>query len=429
MIDIQTLRKDPEGVAKRLATRGAAAFDLDRFQRLESTRKQLQTAVEQAQASRNRIAKDIGTAKAKGQDVAPLLEEAEKLKGLLERSEQQLVVLQQEVQEFLKRVPNIPHESVPVGASSDDNREERRWSPGGSGPRKFDFAVKDHVDIGERLGGIDFATGAKVAGSRFVVMRGQVARLHRALAQFMLDTHTREHGYTEVYAPYMVSAECADGVSSLSKFKDDLFKVEGRELYLIPTAEYPVTNFVREEILELEELPLKFVCHSPCFRSEAGSAGKDTRGMIRNHQFDKVEILQVVHPSKSYQTLEELTGHAETILKRLELPYRVMSLSTGDLGFSSAKTYDLEVWLPAQNAYREISSCSNFEAFQARRMQARFRNEKGKPETVHTLNGSGLAVGRTLVAILENFQNADGSVTIPAALRGYMGGQEKITRA
>jgi seryl-tRNA synthetase len=355
--------------------------------------------------------------------VAPLLEEAEKLKALLERSEQQLTVLQHEVQEFLKRVPNIPHESVPVGASSDDNREERRRGE----PRKFGFAVKDHVDIGERLGGIDFATGAKVAGSRFVVMRGGVARLHRALGQFMLDTHTREHGYTEVYAPYMVSAECADGVSSLSKFKDDLFKIEGRELYLIPTAEYPVTNFVREEILELKNLPLKFVCHSPCFRSEAGSAGKDTRGMIRNHQFDKVEILQVVHPSTSYQTLEELTGHAEAILKKLELPYRVMSLSTGDLGFSSAKTYDLEVWLPGQNAYREISSCSNFEAFQARRMQARFRNDKGKPELVHTLNGSGLAVGRTLVAILENYQNADGSVAIPSALRSYMNGAEKLS--
>ena len=427
MIDIQTLRKDPEAVAKRLATRGPAAFDLNRFQQLESTRKQLQSAVEQAQASRNRIAKDIGMAKAKGHDVAPLLEEAEKLKALLERSEQQLAVLQQEVQEFLKRVPNIPHESVPVGTASDDNREERRWSPGESGPRKFDFPVKDHVDVGERLGGIDFATGAKVAGSRFVVMRGQVARLHRALAQFMLDTHTREHGYTEVYAPYMVSAECADGVSSLSKFKDDLFKVEGRELYLIPTAEYPVTNFVREEILAPEALPLKFVCHSPCFRSEAGSAGKDTRGMIRNHQFDKVEILQVVHPTKSYQTLEELTGHAETILKKLELPYRVMSLSTGDLGFSSAKTYDLEVWLPGQNAYREISSCSNFEAFQARRMQARFRNDKGKPEPVHTLNGSGLAVGRTLVAVLENYQNADGSVSVPAALRSYMNGADKLS--
>jgi seryl-tRNA synthetase len=423
MIDIQTLRKDPEGVAKRLAARGPAAFDLNRFQQLESTRKQLQSAVEQAQASRNRIAKDIGMAKAKGHDVAPLLEEAEKLKALLERSEQQLAVLQQEVQDFLKRVPNIPHESVPVGASSDDNREERRWGD----PRKFDFAIKDHVDVGERLGGIDFATGAKVAGSRFVVMRGQVARLHRALAQFMLDTHTREHGYTEVYAPYMVSAECADGVSSLSKFKDDLFKVEGRELFLIPTAEYPVTNFVREEILELEKLPLKFVCHSPCFRSEAGSAGKDTRGMIRNHQFDKVEILQVVHPSQSYQTLEELTGHAETILKKLELPYRVMSLSTGDLGFSSAKTYDLEVWLPGQNAFREISSCSNFEAFQARRMQARFRNDKGKPEPVHTLNGSGLAVGRTLVAVLENYQNADGSVSVPAALRSYMNGADQLS--
>ncbi|HEV8108287.1 MAG TPA: serine--tRNA ligase [Burkholderiales bacterium] len=426
MIDIQTLRKDPEGVAKQLAARGPAAFDLNKFQELESRRKQLQTEVEQAQASRNRIAKEIGQAKAKGQDAKDLMAQGEKFKAALESSERELAALQQQIEDFLRRVPNIPHESVPLGTSSEDNREERRWSPGNSGPRKFDFAVKDHVDIGERLGGIDFATGAKVAGSRFVVMRGGIARLHRSLAQFMLDTHTREHGYTEVYAPYMVSAECADGVSSLSKFKDDLFKIEGRELYLIPTAEYPVTNFVREEILELKNLPLKFVCHTPCFRSEAGSAGKDTRGMIRNHQFDKVEILQVVHPSQSYQTLEELTGHAETILRKLELPYRVMSLSTGDLGFSSAKTYDLEVWLPAQNAYREISSCSNFEAFQARRMQARFRNDKGKPELVHTLNGSGLAVGRTLVAVLENYQNADGSVTIPAALRSYMNGAEKL---
>jgi seryl-tRNA synthetase len=422
MIDIQTLRKDPEGVARQLAARGPGAFDLNRFQELENQRKQLQTQVEQTQASHNRIAKEIGAAKAKGQDAASLLEQAAELKLSLETSEQLLTALQQEVQDFLRRVPNIPHESVPVGASSEDNREERRWGQ----PRKFDFPVKDHVDVGERLGGIDFATGAKIAGSRFVVMRGQVARMHRALAQFMLDVHTREHGYTEVYAPYMVSAECADGVSSLSKFKDDLFKVEGRELYLIPTAEYPVTNFVREEILELKDLPRKFVCHSPCFRSEAGSAGKDTRGMIRNHQFDKVEILQIVQPSKSYQALEELTGHAETILKRLELPYRVMSLSTGDLGFSSAKTYDLEVWLPGQNAYREISSCSNFEAFQARRMQARFRNDKGKPEPVHTLNGSGLAVGRTLVAILENYQNADGSVSVPPALRAHMNGAEKI---
>ena len=424
MIDIQLLRKDPEGVAKRLETRGPGAFDAGLFQRFESTRKDLQTAVEQAQASRNRIAKDIGIAKGKGQDVAPLLEQGEKLKSLLERSEQQLTALQQEFQDFLKRVPNLPHESVPLGVSSEDNREERRWGT----PREFSFAPKDHVDVGEALGGLDFATGAKVAGSRFVVMRGEIARLHRAIAQFMLEVHTREHGYTEVYAPYMVSAECADGVSSLAKFRGDLFKVEGRDLYLIPTAEYPVTNFVREEIIELKNLPLKFVCHSPCFRSEAGSAGKDTRGMIRNHQFDKVEILQVAHPSESYQVLEVLTGHAETILKKLELPYRVMSLCTGDLGFSSAKTYDLEVWLPAQNAYREISSCSNFEAFQARRMQARFRNEKGKPELVHTLNGSGLAVGRTLVAILENYQSADGTVTVPSALRPFMGGQERIAR-
>jgi seryl-tRNA synthetase len=425
MIDIQLLRRNPQEIAQRLATRGPGAFDLSQFERLEAARKDLQTAVEQAQASRNRIAKDVGQAKARGQDAAPLLEQAEKLKGLLEKSEQQLDLLQQEIQDSLRRVPNIPHESVPVGASSEDNREERRWGR----PREFSFSVKDHVDIGEALGGLDFATAAKVAGSRFVAMRGQVARLHRAIAQFMLDVHTREHGYTEVYAPYMVTAECADSVSSLAKFKGDLFKVEGRELYLIPTAEYPVTNFVRDEILELEKLPLKFVCHSPCFRSEAGSAGKDTRGMIRNHQFDKVEILQVTHPSTSYETLEALTGHAEAILKKLELPYRVVSLCTGDIGFASAKTYDLEVWLPAQNAYREISSCSNFEAFQARRMQARFRNEKGKPELVHTLNGSGLAVGRTLVAILENYQNADGSVTVPVALRGHMGGAERIAPA
>jgi len=424
MIDIQLLRKDPEGVAKRLATRGPGAFDAALFQRFESTRKDLQTAVEQAQASRNRIARDIGIAKGKGQDVAPLLEQGEKLKGLLERSEQQLTALQQEFQDFLKRVPNIPHESVPLGVSSEDNREERRWGT----PREFSFTPKDHVDVGESLGGLDFATGAKIAGARFVVMRGEIARLHRAIAQFMLEVHTREHGYTEVYSPYMITAECADGVSSLAKFKGDLFKIDGRDMYLIPTAEYSVTNFVRDEIIELKNLPLKFVCHSPCFRSEAGSAGKDTRGMIRNHQFDKVEILQVAHPSQSYEVLEALTGHAEAILKKLELPYRVMSLCTGDIGFSSAKTYDLEVWLPAQNAYREISSCSNFEAFQARRMQARFRNEKGKPELVHTLNGSGLAVGRTLVAILENYQNADGTVTVPSALRPFMGGQERIAR-
>jgi seryl-tRNA synthetase len=294
-------------------------------------------------------------------------------------------------------------------------------------PRAFDFAVKDHVDVGAGLGQLDFDTAAKLSGARFSVLKKHVARLHRALAQFMLDVHTQEHGYTEVYVPYMVSAECANGVSSLAKFKDDLFKLEGRDLYLIPTAEYPVTNFVRGEILASDLLPLKFVCHSPCFRSEAGSYGKDTRGMIRQHQFDKVELVQIVHPSQSYDRLEELTGHAETILKRLELPYRVMTLCTGDIGFSSAKTYDIEVWLPGQNAYREISSCSNFEAFQARRMQARFRGDKGKPELVHTLNGSALAVGRTLVAVLENYQNADGSVTVPTALRSYLGGMEKIS--
>jgi seryl-tRNA synthetase len=423
MIDIQLLRKDPAEVARRLAVRGGGAFDVEQFQGFESARKNLQTAVEQAQASRNRIARDIGQAKAKGHDVTELLAQGEKLKALLEESEQQLAKLQAAFQEFLGRIPNIPHESVPVGEGAEQNREERRWGT----PRVFSFAPKDHVDIGEGLDGLDFATGAKVAGSRFVVMRGAVARLHRAIAQFMLDVHTREHGYTETYAPYMVTAACADGVSSLAKFKGDLFKLEERDLYLIPTAEYPVTNYVREEILPLERLPLKYVCHSPCFRSEAGSAGKDTRGMIRNHQFDKVELVQIVHPEKSYAAHDELTSHAESILRKLELPYRVVTLSTGDMGFAAAKTYDLEVWLPGQNAYREISSCSNFEAFQARRMQARFRNDKGKTEHVHTLNGSGLAVGRTLVAILENFQQADGSVTVPAALRSYMGGQERIS--
>jgi seryl-tRNA synthetase len=423
MIDIQLLRKDPQAVAKRLDTRAPGTFDLEQFQRFESARKNLQTAVEQAQASRNRIAKDIGQAKARGQDVAELVAQGEQLKALLEQSQAQLAELQAGFQDFLARIPNLPHESVPVGEGAEQNREERRWGE----PRKFSFKPRDHVDIGERLGGLDFATGAKVAGSRFVVMRGAVARLHRAIAQFMLDVHTGEHGYVETYAPYMVTAECANGVSSLAKFKGDLFKVEAeRELYLIPTAEYPVTNYVRDEILPLERLPIKYVCHSPCFRSEAGSAGKDTRGMIRNHQFDKVELVQIVHPEKSYAAHEELTGHAEAILKKLGLPYRVVTLSTGDMGFSSAKTYDLEVWLPGQDAYREISSCSNFEGFQARRMQARFRNEKGKVEPVHTLNGSGLAVGRTLVAVLENYQNADGSVTVPTALRGYMGGVDTL---
>jgi seryl-tRNA synthetase len=345
--------------------------------------------------------------------------QADRLKAL----EQELVTVQAELDAFLGVIANVPHVSVPRGKSADDNVEVRRAGT----PRTFDFPVKDHVDLGAGLGQVDFDTGAKLAGARFTVLKKNVARMHRALAQFMLDVHTQEHGYTEVYVPYMVTAECANGVSSLAKFKDDLFKIEGRDLYLIPTAEYPVTNFVRGEILESSQLPLKFVCHSPCFRSEAGSYGKDTRGMIRQHQFDKVELVQIAPPTKSYELLEELTGHAEAILTRLELPYRVMALCTGDIGFSSAKTYDLEVWLPGQAAYREISSCSNFEAFQARRMQARFRGDKGKPELVHTLNGSALAVGRTLVAVMENYQNADGSITVPAALRSYMGGMERVS--
>jgi seryl-tRNA synthetase len=333
-------------------------------------------------------------------------------------NEHALAAHQEKQAAFLRVVPNIPRPEVPDGKSSDDNVEVRRWGT----PRKFDFTVKDHVDIGTALGGLDFDTAAKLSGARFSVLKGGLARLHRALAQLMLAAHTEEHGYTEVYVPYMVTGEAADGVSSLAKFKDDLFKIEGRDLYLIPTAEYPVTNFVRDSILDAKDLPLRFAAHSPCFRSEAGSYGKDTRGMIRQHQFDKVEIVQVVLPEHSQDAHEELTGHAEAILKKLELPYRVMLLCAGDTGFSAAKTYDLEVWLPGQDAYREISSCSNFEAFQARRMQARYRDDKGKVQALHTLNGSGLAVGRTLVAVLENYQNADGSVTIPAALVPFMGG-------
>ena len=425
MIDIQLLRKNPHDVAKRLATRGPGAFDVVQFERFETTRKELQAAVQQAQASRNRIAKDVGQAKARGQDVSELMQQGEKLKSLLEVSEAQLEKLQQGFQDLLARIPNIPHASVPVGKSAEDNPERRRWGE----PRKFDFPTKDHVEVGEDLGGLDFAAATKIAGSRFVLMRGEVARLHRALAQFMLDVHTRDHGYTEVYAPYIVNSATAYGTGQLPKFEQDLFVVPrgDEKSYLIPTAEVPVTNIVRDEILET--LPLKFVSHTPCFRSEAGSYGKDTRGMIRNHQFDKVELVHIVHPEKSYAALEELTGHAEAILKKLDLPYRVVELCTGDIGAASAKTYDLEVWLPAQEAYREISSCSNCEAYQARRMQARFRSEGGKPELVHTLNGSGLAVGRTLVAVLENYQNEDGSVTVPVALREYMSGRERISRA
>jgi seryl-tRNA synthetase len=424
MIDIQLLRSSLESVVARLKTRG---YELDTaaFQRLESRRKEIQTTTEKLQAQRNSLSKQVGQAKSTKDEAqaTKLMAEAAELGERLKALEAENAETQKALYNFVSLIPNLPHDSVPVGTSPEQNVEMRRWGTA----RKFDFPVKDHVDVGTPLG-LDFETGAKLAGARFVVMRGQVARLHRALAQFMLDVHTREHGYTEVYVPYLVSGACADGVTSLAKFSGDLFKIQDRDLYLIPTAEVPVTNFVREEIVPLDELPLKFVCHSPCFRSEAGAAGKDTRGMIRNHQFDKVEILQVVHPSASYAVHEELTGHAEAILKKLELPYRVMTLCTGDTGFSSAKTYDLEVWLPGQNAYREISSCSNFEAFQARRMQARFRNAQGKTEPVHTLNGSGLALGRTLVAILENFQNADATVTIPSALRPYLPGVEKLAR-
>ena len=424
MIDIQLLRTNLDSVVDRLTARGYA-FPREEFLALEAERKDIQTRTQELQAARNAQAKRIGQAKAKGEDAGPLMAESGAINAQLGDLEKTLAQTQERMRQFLEVIPNLPHESVPQGTSEKDNVEQRRWGE----PRTFDFQPKDHVDVGAGLGMLDFETAAKLAGARFAVMRAGVARLHRSIAQFMLDAHTQEHGYTETYVPYMVSGECANGVSSLAKFREDLFKVEGRDLYLIPTAEYPVTNFVRDEIVPLESLPLKFVCHSPCFRSEAGSSGKDTRGMIRQHQFDKVELVQIVRPEDSYRCHEELTAHAETILKRLALPYRTVVLCTGDMGFSSAKTYDIEVWLPGQNTYREISSCSNFEAFQARRMRARFRNEKGKPELVHTLNGSGLAVGRTLVAILENYQNADGSVTVPEALRPYMGGAERIRRA
>ena len=420
MLDIQLLRKDLPAVVAGLKRRGVA-FDEAAFRALEDERKKLQSRTEELQAKRNTLSKQVGMLKGKGEDASAVLAEVGGIGDELKSNETALAQLQEKQNGFLRTIPNIPRPEVPEGNSADDNVEVRRWGE----PRKFDFPVKDHVDVGGPLG-LDFDTAAKLSGARFSVLRGGIARLHRAIAQFMLDTHTREHGYTEVYVPYMVTAECADGVSSLAKFKEDLFKIEGRELYLIPTAEYPVTNFVRDEIVEAAKLPLRFACHSPCFRSEAGSYGKDTRGMIRQHQFDKVEIVQVVRPEQSPEAHEELTRNAEAILQKLELPYRTMLLCTGDMGFSSAKTYDLEVWLPGQQAYREISSCSNFEAFQARRMQARMRDEKGKVQPLHTINGSGLAVGRTLVAILENYQQADGSVAVPKALAPYMGGLERI---
>ncbi|MFH2135653.1 MAG: serine--tRNA ligase [Pseudomonadota bacterium] len=443
MLDIQTLRNDLAGVAARLKTRG---FELDtaKFEQLEADRKSIQTRTQELQAKRNATSKLIGQAKAKGEDTTAIMAEVGALGEELKQLEAKQPQVLKDMEDFLAVIPNVPHASVPVGNSEADNVEMHKFGE----PRKFDFEVQDHVSIGEGLGGLDFETATKIAGARFTLLKGPLARMHRALAQFMLDTHTEKHGYTETYVPFMVNAKSMYGTGQLPKFEEDLFRISTRpsghlaklanptmmeleevgNFYLIPTAEVPVTNMVRDEIVPLEKLPMKFVAHTPCFRSEAGSYGRDTRGMIRQHQFEKVELVQMVHPEQSYAALEALLGHAEIILQKLGLPYRVVKLCTRDMGFSAATTYDIEVWLPAQNTYREISSCSNFEAFQARRMQARFRNAAGKPELLHTLNGSGLAVGRTQVAVLENYQNADGSVTIPEVLRPYMGGMEKLSK-
>lgn len=419
MLDPKLIRTDLETVAEKLKIRG---FELDsaRLQELESQRKELQTETEQLQNERNTRSKAIGKAKASGEDIQPLLAEVSDLGDRLDAGKQKLAELQEQLNDLLLTLPNIPHESVPAGNSEDDNVEVRRWGT----PKELAFEAKDHVDLGAPNGLLDFETGVKITGSRFATMRGDLARLHRALTQFMLNTHTGEHGYTEVYVPYMVNKDSLRGTGQLPKFEEDLFKLQGEsEYYLIPTAEVPVTNMVRDEILAAKDLPLKMTAHTPCFRSEAGSYGRDTRGMIRQHQFEKVEMVQMVEPSKSYEALEELTGHAEKILQALNLPYRVVNLCGGDIGFSAAKTYDIEVWLPGQQKYREISSCSNFEDFQARRLQARFRNpETNKPELLHTLNGSGLAVGRTLVAVMENYQDAEGRIHVPEVLQPYMGG-------
>jgi len=418
MLDPKLLRSDIKLVAAQLARRGFT-LDTATLQSLDERRRDIQVATQQLQAERNSRSKGIGKAKAAGEDIAPLLLEVEGLGDQLKAKEEELVTLQAELNALLMGIPNLPHDSVPDGSGEDDNLEIRRW---GTLP-EFDFEPRDHVDLGEQLGLLDFETAAKLTGSRFSVIQGPLARLHRALIQFMLDTHTRRHGYRELYVPYLVNADSLRGTGQLPKFEADLFKTgSDPDYYLIPTAEVPVTNLVRDVIVEAADMPLRYTAHTPCFRSEAGSYGKDTRGMIRQHQFEKVEMVQMVRPQDSYTALEELTGHAEAILQALELPYRVVTLCTGDIGFSAAKTYDLEVWLPGQQKYREISSCSNFEAFQARRMQARWRNpETGKPELLHTLNGSGLAVGRTLVAIMENYQQADGSIRIPDVLQGYMG--------
>jgi seryl-tRNA synthetase len=423
MLNPRLLRTELPFVAEQLARRGVA-LDQDRFEALETRRKALQVLTQELRSQRNVRSKSIGKAKAAGEDIKSLLAEVAELGDRLKVAQRELASLQDELSEIALGLPNIPHESVPDGTSEDDNREERRWGT----PRVFDFEPKDHVDLGVPNGWMDFDVAAKIAGSRFVVLSGPLARLHRALIQFMLDTHTSEHGYTEAYVPYLVNADSLYGTGQLPKFEEDLFKVPGeRDYYLIPTAEVPVTNIVRDLIVDPEYMPGKWVAHTPCFRSEAGSYGKDTRGMIRQHQFEKVELVQAVRPQGSLVALEELTGHAEAILQRLDLPYRVVTLCTGDLGFSAAKTYDLEVWLPGQQRYREISSCSNFQDFQARRMQVRWRNPAtGKPELVHTLNGSGLAVGRTLVAVLENYQEADGTVPVPEVLRDYMGGMEVL---
>ena len=425
MLDSKLLRNNPQDIAAQLAQRG---FELDvaALEALEVQRKEVQTRTEQLQAERNSRSKSIGQAKGRGEDIAPLLAQVDQLGGELEAGKRELEAIQAQLDAIALNIPNLPHESVPQGANEDENVEVRSWGT----PRSFDFPVQDHVLLGENIKGLDFEAAAKLSGARFAVMRGGIARLHRALAQFMLDLHTSEHGYQEMYTPYLVQASALQGTGQLPKFSEDLFRIEREDqapLYLIPTAEVSLTNTVAGEILDVAHLPIKMVAHSPCFRSEAGASGRDTRGMIRQHQFDKVELVQIVDPATSYQALEELTGHAEKILQALELPYRVMALCTGDMGFGASKTYDLEVWVPSQDKYREISSCSNCTDFQARRMQTRFRNpESGKIELVHTLNGSGLAVGRTLVAVIENNQQADGSITVPAVLRPYMGGLEVI---
>ena len=423
MLDPKLLRNELDEVAAKLKIRGYE-LDVSAIEQLEERRKSLQVETENLQAERKRKSKEIGIAKAKGEDASAIFAEVESFGAKLTECEQQLNELQAQIRELQMGIPNIPHESVPQGQDEEDNIEVRKWGE----PSSFDFEPLDHVDLGEKVGGMDFETAAKISGSRFSLMYGPLARMHRALIQLMLDTHTQEHGYTEAYVPFLVNPDSLKGTGQLPKFEEDLYKIRGdRELYLIPTAEVPVTNIARDEILAEDDLPVKFTSHTPCFRSEAGSGGRDVRGMIRQHQFEKVEMVQLVKPEDSYQALEDLTGHAEKILQKLELPYRVVVLCGGDIGFSAAKTYDIAVWLPGQGKYREISSCSNFEDFQARRMQARFRpSGSKKPELLHTLNGSGLAVGRCLVAIMENYQQADGSIRVPAALQGYMNGLEVI---